>query len=676
MAIVQISQIKHRRGRRSDLPNSLEEGEIGLTLDTGEVFIGTPNFPPAKHRSDEGRFPYGNTQILTEWTDNVKNMLQYSYRFRSSEFYPATGTFTYGEDQASPIMKWVYDGQEKEMYVVRKLQERLDEVVSVKSYGARGDCSYDMSNVPDNGRITAETYALRRAILDTVNVTNNPSQLGGWHPRALHFPAGVYAINDPLFLPPNSTWIGDGKGKTIINLVSCSDKLDWKRRTVLFTVDGNLLPEDFDDQSIIDNHSYENIDPTFSNPELLPNNIIVRGITFRVDVDQLNDYRYPYDICRLFRASNVTFYDCEFIGNWGSTGESKANFNVLGDELLYYGGDSSRNGDSIAVIVDSAGAIQKTHKPEDILFINCDFSNTTYVSLITDEVSNIGFYNSKFNRHHKGIVLSEPRVVNNNDNTTYSVNGPGYIKVSNSYFSNIQREAIKVYPPYDLNTFVSALSDISKEYIGAGILSSFNRFENIGNNNTNSGSLDFTNVIFSPLTPIISFENNSVHNISYGDTFGRSYNDEDTSNIIGGTNIPRIKFNPIDQNLVVTVQDFNQERYRKKKLPIKTNLFAGNPLLTFSQTKATSITFNYLITSKDNDLSLTHKRRTGIMKIVTNAGQDGVADYGDEYTETGGSIDFVFDIQIDGENLNLFYRNNESVSVTLYYNYSYFNSEY
>lgn len=683
MAIVQISQIKHRRGKRSDLPNSLEEGEIGLTLDTGEVFIGTPNFPPATLRSEENRFPYGNTQILTEWTDNVKNMLQYSYRFRSSEFDSLTGAYNYESDRASPIIKWIYDGQEKEMYVVRKLQERLDEVVSVKSYGARGDCSYDLTNIPENSKLIAETYALRRAVLDVVNVTNNPSQRDGWHPRALHFPAGVYAINDPLFLPPNSTWIGDGKGKTVITLVACSDKLNWKKRTVLFTVDGNLLPEDFDDQTTIDNHSYQNIDPTFSNPELLPNNIIVRGITFRVDVEQQGDNRYPFDICRLFRSSNVTFYDCEFIGNWSSTGEAKSNIEITprGD-FLYYGGDILYTGDSLAIMIDSGRAMQKSHKPSNINFINCDFSNTTYASLITDEVNNIGFYNSTFNRHYKGIVLSENQPISQDIeiNITYSENGPGYIKVSNSYFSNIAREAIHSYKPSDITLFDEAIKNTNREYIGAGILSYFNRFENVGNGNTNNGSLDFLDINtsqngFTPLTPIITFEDGSIHNISYSDTFSRSYIDEETDNVIGGTNIPRIKYNPIDQNLVITLQDFNQERFRKKTLTTKTNMFI-NPILTFSQVQATTIKINYILVYNDISNPLNFKRRSGTLIIVTNSEQMGVADYSEEYTDTGGNIDFSFDIQINNENLGLYYRNNETNPITLYYNYTYFNSLY
>lgn len=58
MAIVQISQIKNRRGLSEDLPQ-LASAELGWSLDTQELYIGNGS-------TDEGAPEVGNTRILTE----------------------------------------------------------------------------------------------------------------------------------------------------------------------------------------------------------------------------------------------------------------------------------------------------------------------------------------------------------------------------------------------------------------------------------------------------------------------------------------------------------------------------------------------------------------------------------------------------------------------------------
>ena len=41
----QIALIQHRRGKLSELPKQLNEGEFGIALDTNELFIGNPDNP-------------------------------------------------------------------------------------------------------------------------------------------------------------------------------------------------------------------------------------------------------------------------------------------------------------------------------------------------------------------------------------------------------------------------------------------------------------------------------------------------------------------------------------------------------------------------------------------------------------------------------------------------------
>ena len=63
MAVYQISRIQHRRGTSGELPNALEDGEIGMTTDTGEVFIGAQTHPSVSGRKS---YPYQNIKLLTE----------------------------------------------------------------------------------------------------------------------------------------------------------------------------------------------------------------------------------------------------------------------------------------------------------------------------------------------------------------------------------------------------------------------------------------------------------------------------------------------------------------------------------------------------------------------------------------------------------------------------------
>ena len=58
MAIVQISQIKHRRGTNENLPQ-LGSAELGWSVDTQQLYIGNGTLA-------EGAPDIGNTEILTE----------------------------------------------------------------------------------------------------------------------------------------------------------------------------------------------------------------------------------------------------------------------------------------------------------------------------------------------------------------------------------------------------------------------------------------------------------------------------------------------------------------------------------------------------------------------------------------------------------------------------------
>lgn len=83
MAVVQISQIKHRHGVQSDLPQ-LATAELGWSVDTRKLYIGNGTLA-------EGAPEIGNTEILTEYS-NLPGVTVYTQGLSNG----ATANLTYG----------------------------------------------------------------------------------------------------------------------------------------------------------------------------------------------------------------------------------------------------------------------------------------------------------------------------------------------------------------------------------------------------------------------------------------------------------------------------------------------------------------------------------------------------------------------------------------------------
>jgi hypothetical protein len=179
MAVVQISRIQVRRGQKntgSGLPQ-LASGELGWAIDTRELYIGNGSVA-------EGSPAVGNTKILTEFDDIFS--LADTYTYRVDDTYILTGT-----NASTPVE--------------RTLQDRLDDRVSVRAFGATGDGSTD------------DTASLQRAIDQTYL---NAGDLTETSRIIMHIEPGVYRITGTIFLPPYVTLKGAGKDKTVIRSTS------------------------------------------------------------------------------------------------------------------------------------------------------------------------------------------------------------------------------------------------------------------------------------------------------------------------------------------------------------------------------------------------------------------------------------------------------------------------
>jgi len=174
MPIVQISRIQHRRGKRTDLPQ-LAAGELGWVIDEQRLFIGNGTIA-------DGAPAVGNTEIVTAGSGSFTTALNYVYKGYLGDGTPiqtgASGDYT------------------------RTLQQRLDDTVSVKAFGALGDNSTD------------DTAAIQRALDELYSDTDQDDTRAR---RTLLFPAGVYLTTSALTIPPYAHLVGEGPDKTVIS---------------------------------------------------------------------------------------------------------------------------------------------------------------------------------------------------------------------------------------------------------------------------------------------------------------------------------------------------------------------------------------------------------------------------------------------------------------------------
>ena len=169
MPIVQISRIQHRRGKRTDLPQ-LAAGELGWVVDEQRLFIGNGTV-------SDGAPAVGNTEIVTSGSSAFTSALSHTYKGYLNDSTPV------GTAQQ------------------RTTGQRLDDYVSVKDFGAKGDDS------------TADVTAIQNAIDEIYKDTDKDDTRSR---RVVFFPAGTYRINAALKIPPYAHLVGEGPDKTII----------------------------------------------------------------------------------------------------------------------------------------------------------------------------------------------------------------------------------------------------------------------------------------------------------------------------------------------------------------------------------------------------------------------------------------------------------------------------
>lgn len=355
MAVVQISKIQLRRGRKNSatgLPQ-LSSGEMGWAIDTQELYIGNGAV-------SEGAPQVGNTKILTEKDDLFEIAKDYVYR-------QGEGAVTTGPDASNPV--------------VRNLQDRLDDHVSVRAFGATGSPTQDA------------TVLLQRAV-DQLYL-NNGNESNVSDRVELHIDAGTYTISDTIYIPPNATLVGAGAGKTIIQQTA-------NNKSVFTTVSDESTPGSY----VLDGQY-----------NTQARNIRIEGMTL---LAVGNSKGLVLQSCRDSYFENLTI-----AGPWVNTD------GIIADTF---------NTSSIGLSLNSKNGGVESVRNE---FTNCHIDGFSYGVVSDWDINDNVWTTSNFSNLGYGFAFGKSMLVDGNKANGTST-GPHNNIISDCVFTNTYREAILV----------------------------------------------------------------------------------------------------------------------------------------------------------------------------------------------------------------------------------------
>jgi hypothetical protein len=397
VAVVQISRIQVRRGQKnqgSGLPQ-LASGELGWAIDTRELYIGNGAV-------SEGAPAVGNTKVLTEYDDLFR--LADAYTYRADESYILTGP-----NSSNPVS--------------RTLQERLDDRVSVRSFGAKGD------------GVQIATTQLQTAIdqlyINSANKSSPQSRV------VLHLEAGEYLIDDVIYLPPNATLVGAGSGKTIIKQTTAG-------KGVIQTVNSSSTPGA---------PANDSTSTTLNQAQ----NIYIEGITLEV---QSAAKALVLQSCRDSR-----FVDVHVIGPWAS-GDAIVATNV-GIELNSLSGivESSNNDFVKCRVSGFAYGVISNWDIDNVHFHDSEFETLGY-GVVFGETMILGLPSTGQSTGPSNNTVVQCKFTDVNRHGLWIEKGLRNTSRANRYVRVGCDGGTEVQPAYSVIKFVDSTNQSESDYFG------------------------------------------------------------------------------------------------------------------------------------------------------------------------------------------------------------------
>jgi len=368
MAVIEISRIQVRRGQENQtgVP-TLAGGEFGWAADTENLYIGL--------RREDGGSRDDNVRILTE--NDLVNFFSTIQEPLDSTFY------TYRSETYTGAIDGITALTEGGLAYERLLRKKADDFVSIADFNVTGE--------------GIETEKIQKAVdnlfLDPLKTVSN---YGKTSAKILYFPAGIYNIDTSIFVPAYTTIVGEGVGKTIINLTSDATH-------AFQTVGSDAASE-----------GRTTFEQGINSGITQPNYLHIEGMTIKFDSD-LTSPANGYSLISIDSSENALIKQVKFIGH-------HTPFDAATTE---YSGIDIRGNGSLQV------------SSENILIDNCTFDGLYSGVKSNYDIINPIIQNSKFYNSVRGVSFNDIKDAS-------ASTGPRFGRILNNRFENIEHEAIYI----------------------------------------------------------------------------------------------------------------------------------------------------------------------------------------------------------------------------------------